>query len=54
MAALLLLATSQFDHREFEVEIHEQVQELAHFMFIPDTELVHQPKQYVLQSSDHG
>jgi hypothetical protein len=54
MAALLLVATSQFDHREFEVEIDEQVQELAHFVFGPDAESVHQPRQHVIQSFDHG
>lgn len=55
MAALLLLATSRFDPREFEVEIDEQVQELAQFVFGPEAaESVHQPKQYVVQKSDHG
>lgn len=54
MAALLLFATSQFNHHEFEVGINEQVRELAQFVFGPDAELVHQPKQYVVQKIDYG
>lgn len=54
MAALLLLATSRFDPREFEVEIDEQVQELAQFVFGPDAAESVQPKQYLVQKSDHG